>query len=261
LISEIDIFESLNDTLCAETACAVHFGHQLSADVVATAIIEQLEETIEFQYRLTEVEADSDLIVDHFSVRNLEELESLLPEVAESFITRIPVSEMIGQQPSTENEIKPSFPQRSRWLLGLAFGLLKPKHGYQNDQSHLIVNVRLGAEFKKFEAGILVGSHNGVAVNAFTNLLAPIKFIAPYLGVAAGYHWVVHADSEEYFYNAKRQEWLKRNKRAEGLELILNTGIKFRPSRHAQLQANMAYSYTFNDYMDQAVCLTLGLYF
>ena len=73
------------------------------------------------------------------------------------------------------------------------------------------------------------------------------KDICPYAGGALGFHWVAHND------------WYDDNKRSDGIEFIVNAGIRAFRTYNFQVMLNIDYAITFNDYDDRALIFTIGL--
>lgn len=261
LISDPRIFETLQDTLCNDLDCAVRFGQQLGADHVITGSVLKLGDKIIFQYMLVDPVARTVLLNDRVSVERVEDFDTVLKRTAKSIVDRKPLAETAEVGLITETEARAPERRAANTLFGLSFGYLYGQKGYENMDRSFAMDVRLGQEFSNFEVGMLVGAHKGFAMNIFASYLFSKKDICPYLGAALGFHWVSHQDNSEYFYDYSRQEWIYKEKRADGLEFTLHSGIKLLRTYGLQVMANFAFCYTFNDYYDQATLFTIGLLF
>jgi len=82
-------------------------------------------------------------------------------------------------------------------------------------------------------------------------LLFSKKDVCPYLGGAFGFHWVNHEHIYDY--------GSSKSKKGDGFEIAANGGVKLFHTFDFQVMANLAYSYTFNNYDDEALIFTVGL--
>jgi hypothetical protein len=92
----------------------------------------------------------------------------------------------------------------------------------------------------------------GIALNIYTSYLITKTDFCPYVGGAFGFHWVAHDDDEN---DEKSNDELK----SDGLEFIINTGIRAFRTYNFQVLLNFDYAFTLNDYDDEAIIFTIGL--
>jgi TolB-like protein len=260
VIPEARIFASLGDTICSDLECAAHFGGLLGVDRVITGSVLKLGDKIVFQYTLVDVRAQSVLLKDRISVERVEDFDTVLKRTAKSIVTMTPLSATAEVGLITESEARVPEYRGSQSVFGLSFGYLYGQKGYDNVDRSFLMDVRFGQEFTNFEVGMLIGAHKGFAMNIYASYLFSRKDVCPYLGSALGFHWVSHNESI-YYYDYSRHDYIYEDKRTDGFELTINSGIKFLRTYKRQVVANFAYSIAFNDYSDQATMFTIGLLF
>jgi TolB-like protein len=260
MISEPRIFECLGDTICNDIECAAYFGRRLGADRVITGSVLKLGDKIIFQFMLVEVRTQAVLLKDRISVERVEDFDTVLKRAAKSIVTMTPVAETAEVGLITENEARVSQLRGSQSFFGLSFGYLYGQKGYDNVDRSFLMDVRFGQELTNFEVGMLMGAHKGFAMNIYASYLFSRKDICPYLGSALGFHWISH-NEPSYYYDYNRYENVYEDKRSDGFELTINSGVKFLRTFKRQVVANFAYSFAFNDYHDQATMFSIGLLF
>ncbi len=247
IISQDKTIASLEGEECVETVCAVEIGRELNADLVLITNLSKLGDKIIIQYNLVDVNMGQSVVVDNTTSRTIEDLEVVMKRIAISIVNKKPLEETaeVGAIMEIENDIPRRRSARRIW--GISFGYLYPQNGYEsvNDRSFTI-DFRSSYEVKNIAVGLQLASRYGFASNIFASYLFSKNDICPYAGGALGFHWVAHSYASE-------------NMRGDGIEFILNAGIRAFRTYNFQVMLNIDYAITFNDFDDRALIITIGL--
>ena len=234
---------------CTETMCAVEIGKELEADLVLISNLSKLGDKIIIQYNLIDVNIGQSALVDNTTSLTIEDLEVVMKRIAISIVSKKPLEETaeVGVIMENEGDIPRRRSARRTW--GVSFGYLYPQNGYGsvNDRSFTI-DFRSSYEVKNIAVGLQLASRYGFASNIFASYLFSKNDICPYAGGALGFHWVAHNES-----------FLNGNMRGDGIEFIVNAGIRAFRTYNFQILINIDYAITFNDYDDRALIFTIGL--
>ncbi len=246
-ISQDKTIAAIAGKQCTETECAVEIGKELDADLILITNLSRLGEKIIIQYNLIDVNMSQSIVLDNTSSNTIEDLEVVMKRIAISIVSKKSMEETVevGAIMEKEEDIPRRRSARRSW--GVSFGYLYPQNGYEsvNDRSFTI-DFRSSYEVKNIAVGLQLASRYGFASNIFASYLFSKKDICPYAGGALGFHWVSHNYSSE-------------NMRGDGLEIILNAGIRAFRTYDFHVMFNIDYAITFNDYDDRALIITIGL--
>ena len=249
MISRDEIIEVLEGENCTDIVCAIEIGKKLNADLVCISSLSKLGEKIIIQYNLIDVDNGHSIILDNASSNSIEDLEVVMKRIAMSVIEQKPLAQTV--EVGAIMEIEEDIPRRrsARKFWGLSFGYLYPQNGYENvNDRSFTLDFRSGYEVNNIAIGLQLASRYGFATNIYASYLFSKKDICPYIGGAFGFHWVAHSDAI-----------LDDNKRGDGVEFIVNTGIRAFRTYNFQILLNVDYAITANDYSDQALIITIGL--
>jgi hypothetical protein len=255
-ISQKDIRQLLGSDFCTDISCALEAGRALAADQVILTNLSILGEKIVVQYLSVDVAREKVLVGGTTSSPSVEALDTVMKRIARSIVTEKSLEGSAEVGTIIENEGGGLFRRRqARGYSGLSFGYLYPRVGYEGIDRSFTIDYRRGYETENSYVGLELAIRRGLAANIFANYLLTKTDFCPYIGGAFGFHWVSHAT--EYFYDAAGNQ--ENKKRKDGFEITLNAGIRAYRTYNFQILLNFDYTYSFNDYRDQAGVLTLGL--
>jgi TolB-like protein len=254
VIAENEVNQALGEEICTEIPCAVEIGHNLAADQVVLIKLMTLGEKIIVEFSLIDVLNQKVLLTDQLSSATVEDLDVTMKRLAVSIIRKESVEKTAEIDLITEKETQTPRRRSSRKFTGFSFGYLYPQQGYDDTDRSFTMDFRTGAEINQYSIGMLLAARKGFAMNIFGSYLFSKKDFCPYLGGAFGFHWVSH---DEYSYVNGYPEESK--KKGDGFELLANGGLLAFHTYNIQILVNLAYSYTLNDFDDQAIVFTIGL--
>lgn len=255
VLAEKDVEQVLSGEICVEVPCAVEIGNKLQVDQVVFCKLMTLGQKIIVEFTLVDVLNQKIILMDKLSTTNVEDLDVVMKRVALSVVRRESSEKSAQVDLITEKETETPRRRGSRKFTGFSFGYLYPQKGYDDVDRSFTIDFRTGAEISDFAIGMQMAIRKGFAMNIFSHYLFTKRDFCPYLGGAFGFHWVSH---EEYIIE-ENGYWRETNKRGDGFELIANGGLLAFRTYNIQIIINLAYSYTLNDYDDQAIVFTLGL--
>ena len=244
IIPRDEVIAALENEPCTEVICAVVIGQKVNADLVLISNLSKLGEKIIIQYNIVDVNEGQSIILDNTASNSIEDLEVVMKRIAMSIVEQKPLAQTVevGAIMEKEDDIPKRRSARRFW--GLSFGYLYPQQGYDEDyERSFTIDSRSGYEIKNIAVGLQLAARYGFAANIYTSYLFSKKDLCPYVGGALGFHWVAHDD----------------NKRGDGLEFIVNTGIRAFRTYNFQIMLNIDYAITFNDFDDKALIITIGL--
>ena len=250
IISEEETVKVAHDNSCTELDCAVEIGKELAATEVLICNFSALGEKIVIHYLLVDVPSEKIVLIDKTSSVTIEDLDAVLIRIAKSIVENESIEKNVEVGSIIEKEMETPRRRKSHRFAGLSFGYLYPQKGYDNSDRIFSIDARTGAEMKNVMVGMQIAVRQGFAMNIFSNYLFSKKDFCPYLGGAFGFHWVHHNN----YYDAN-------DKKSDGFELTANAGIIAFRTYNFQVISNLAYTYTLNDYDDQAIIFTIGLLF
>lgn len=255
LIAEKDVEQAVGEEICVEVPCAVEIGNKLQVDQVVFCKLITLGQKIIVEFTLVDVLNQKIILVDKLSANSVEDLDVVMKRVALSVVRRESTEKSAQVDLITEKETETPRRRGSRKFTGFSFGYLYPQKGYDEEDRSFTMDFRTGAEISDFAIGMQMAIRKGFAMNIFSHYLFTKKDFCPYLGGAFGFHWVSH---QEYIIE-ENGIWRETKKRGDGFELLANGGLLAFRTYNIQIIVNLAYSYTLNDYDDQALVFTLGL--
>lgn len=255
VIAEKDVEQAMGGEICVEVPCAVEIGNKLQVDQVVFCKLITLGQKIIVEFTLVDVLNQKIILMDKLSSSSVEDLDVVMKRVALSIVHRELTEKSAHVDLITEKETETPRRRGSRKFTGFSFGYLYPQKGYDDADRSFTMDFRTGAEISDFAIGMQMAIRKGFAMNIFSHYLFTKRDFCPYLGGAFGFHWVSH---EEYIVDEDGY-WRETNKRGDGFELLANGGLLAFRTYNIQIIVNLAYSYTLNDYDDQAIVFTLGL--
>ncbi len=242
---------SINESVCSNALCALEIGQELNVDQVVFGSLNMLGEKVIVQYSLVDIASKSVLLQDHATSVNIEDLEMIMKRVALSIVAQKPLAEtaMVGTIIASET-ITPRR-RSARKITGFSFGYLYPMNGYDNVDQSLTFDFQFGYELDQMAVGLKLGIRRGFATNVFGSYLLTKTDFCPYIGAGFGIHWIAHDDETDWNH--------ENNKRTHGAEISLHGGVKAFRTYNFQIIFNVDYSYTFNDYDDRGIAVTIGI--
>jgi TolB-like protein len=244
IISQEKTIESLAGEQCTEVVCAVEIGKELDADLILIMNLSKLGEKIIIQYNLVDVNKGQSTVMDNTTSNTIEDLEVVMNRIAMSVVEQKPFAQTVEVGAIIEKEEDTPRRRSGKKFIGLSFGYLYPQHGYDKDyERSFTLDLRSGYEVGNVAVGLQFAARYGFASNIYASYLFSKKDICPYAGGALGFHWVFHED----------------NQRSDGIEFIANAGIRAFRTYNFQVILNIDYAFTFNDFNDRALIITIGL--
>lgn len=243
----------------SEVDLAVETGKIKNADQVVTCKLLVLGEKLIIQYSVIDIRIKKVLLFDSINSLTLEELDVVMKRIATSIIELQPVNKTAETGMIVESEGISPVERSGRIFYGFNFGYLFPVSEDITERSFTL-DYKLGAELQEnFEYGINFFARNGFGANIFSSFLVSKKDVCPYIGLGLGFHWLngLQRDNTPIYqngiYNFNRDE-----RKEDGLELVVNSGIKIFNTYKFRLTINATYSYTFNDFDTNTFVLTVG---
>ena len=257
LTPENEVYQIMGEEICTEIPCAIELGSKLKVAQIVVAKLIALGEKVIVEYKLIDVANQKTLLLDQMTSATIEDLDTTMKRIAVG-ITRKESAEKTAEVGMiTEKETETPRRRASRLFGGFSFGYLYPQDGYDDSERSFSMDFRTGAEISNYAIGMQVAVRKGFAMNIFASYLLTKKDFCPYLGGAFGFHWVSH--DPQYRYDPQYGYMVEEEKRGDGFELSANTGLLAFRTYNVHIIVNLAYSYTLNDYDDQALIFTIGL--
>ncbi len=251
---------ALQGEICSEVPCAVEIGKKLQATEVLLCKMITLGEKVIVEYRLIDIPNQKILLIDQATASYVEDLDVVMERMAISIVRQEPLDKTAKIDLITAKETKTPRRRASRKYAGLSFGYLYPQEGYDSDDRSFSMDFRSGAEINDYSIGMQLAIRKGFAANIYGSYLFTKTDVCPYLGGAFGFHWITH---NNYNYGGYWDDFgvyhETKKKKGDGFEFTANGGILAFHTYNLQLIANLAYSYTLNDYNDSAIIFTIGL--
>ena len=258
-IPEKATLEAAGEQGCFDKECAAELGRKLDADRVLLCSLNRLGEKVIVQYSVVDVKQGQYLLNDNTTSTSLEDLETVMKRVALCATTLRPFSETGQIGLITQKETLEPRRKAARKYMGLSFGYLYPQQGFDDEQRTFAADFRTGYEMNQFTVGSQIAVQHGFGWNIYTSYLFTDTDICPYLGGAAGFHWVSHETYPRIMPQNGSYYSVEDNREGDGFEVRLHTGLRLFRTYNFQVLLNMDYSITFNDYDDRAIIFTIGL--
>jgi hypothetical protein len=230
---------------CSELECALEIGREKDLDLVLVCTMSRLGERIYFQYLLADVNESRMILTDNTTTAGIEDMEPIVHRVALSVAKRKNLADVAEVGAIMEDETLSSNRRKGLPYSGLNFGYLYPKVGYDDVDRSFYYEFYRGIETAKFNVGFNLAYNRGIAAGLFANHLLTSTDFCPFIGGGLGFHWAIH-DPKIHDY------------REDGFQVMVGGGLRFLRTYDFQVQVGIRYSWTFNDYDDEAMLLTLG---
>jgi hypothetical protein len=256
LVSEKAITDAMETKYCSAIQCALDIGEKLNADQVVTVQLLALGEKVVVQYILVDVATKQQLLMDKLTASFIEDLDNVMKRIAKSVIKNVPVKKTAEVGDIVQAEAEKPLRRGAFQYVGFSFGYLYPQKGYDDADRSFTGDLRLIAEFENYDVGMQLALRKGFAVNVNTSFLATKTDVCPYIGAALGFHWVSHSHNYDYYY--EDGYYREVEKKGDGIEVTINSGLKLFRTYTFQIMMNLAYCMTFNDFDDRAIVFTLG---
>jgi len=257
IVSEKRTYALFEQDYCFELTCAVELGTRLGAGRVVVGRLDALGEKVIVSYMLVDVKTQKSLLTDKTTSATIEDLETVMSRIAKSITTIEPIVKGAKVGAIMESETKEPYRRGARRFGGLSFGYLYPQNGYDNDDRAFAIEFRTCAEIQNFDVGMQIAMRRGFAMNIYSSCMFTKTDFCPYVGGGFGFHWVnQHHNYDEYYDSHGNYQY--KEKKSDGFELTVNTGIKAFRTYNFFILANLAYTFTLNDYNDQAVIFSIG---
>ncbi len=231
---------------CQDPVCAVAIGKKLESQFVVYGSLNRLGSKIIVNYSLLNVADDEVVLVDVVTSLTIEDLDTVMKRVASSIVNQKPADETAEVGAITAQETVTPASRKAITTSGIGFGYLYPQKGYEGKEIFALDFVSR-YEGKDFNVTALFGIRKGVAFNIGMEYLFSRTDFCPYLGGGLGFHWVAHDD------------FLDFDDRADGFEALARCGLMGFRTFNFRVLVNLDYTYTFNEYDDQALVLTIGI--
>ncbi len=259
VISSAKIKEETSLTECNDSKCAEEIGKQTGATRVLGCKLAALGNNIIVQYFVLDVKSGRDVLLDQVTATGIEDLKPVMERVAKSAVNLKTVSQNAEVGDIYQTEAEKPLRRASRKNVGLSFGYLYPQSGYDSFEKSFVLELSFDYELENAAVGMMIGAHEGFAMNIYGDYLITKTDVCPYIGGAFGFHWVSHSTPSPVYDYSSHFVLNPEKKSADGFELTLNTGLRLLHTYNFQIVINIGYSYSFNDYNDQAIIFTLGI--
>jgi len=254
-ISEKEIYTAAADENCFDVECALKIGREVNAGQIMGCKLSALGEKIIVQFFLVDAVKEETVLRDQITALTVEDLDVVMKRIAKSIVEHSPVLKNVEVGTIVASEAEKEHRRTSTKNFGVAFGYLYPQNGYDNSDRNFAFDLRIGNELQDFSVGMLLGIRKGFVMNVYGDYLLSKKDICPFVGGAFGFHWISH----NTFYNGYDEYDHGKERKGDGFELTARTGLRLFRTYNFQVIINLAYTYTLNDYDDQALLFTIGV--
>jgi len=254
-VPEKEILVAAEDENCFGAECAEKIGLEVNAGQAAGCRLSALGDKIIVQFFLVDIGQKKIILKDQITALTVEDLDVVMKRIAKSIVKHHPVSKNVEVGTIAASEAKKEHRRSSTKNIGVAFGYLYPQNGYDNSDRNFAFDLRIGNELQDFSIGMLMGIRKGFVMNVYGDYLLSRKDICPFVGGAFGFHWITHNS----YPNGYDEYGNPREKKGDGFELTARTGVRLFRTYNFQVIINLGYTYTFNDYDDQALLFTIGV--
>ncbi len=241
---------------CFDIDCGLKIGNELNAAQVAGCKLSALGEKTIVQFFLLDVRKKKIVLKDQITAETIEDLDVVMKRIAKSLVEHTPILKNVEVGTIVASEAKKEHRRSSTKNFGVAFGYLYPQNGYDKSDRNFAFDVRIGNELQDFSVGMLLGIRKGFVMNVYGDYLLSKKDICPFVGGAFGFHWITH---NSYYSDRYDEYGEEKERKDDGFELTARTGLRLFRTYNFQVIINLAYTYTINDYDDQALLFTIGV--
>lgn len=249
-----DLVAELDDGGRGEASAVewLELARSLAFDRLAIASVDRLGAKLILQVRLLDVATERSLLADSTPLSSLDQLDMAMRRAAQSIARQRPMERTREVGEVFEDEGLDGRSRRALEPTTLVAGYLYPSGaGYDGDSRRFTATLSHGIEDRNLAAGASVSWRGGPALLLYSDWLARPKDVCPYLGAAAGFHWVRHEEI------SSRGE--TDHDYDDGFHLALRGGLLLYRTYDFQLVLQVERAWTFNDSKDAAWLLTLGL--
>lgn len=243
---------------CISLNCIMDAGKKLGANSVVTCTFLQLGEKIIIQYELYDVDNGKKLLMDNITSASFEDLDTVMKRIAMSIAGNKTTNETAEIGTIIEDETNAPLQREGINFYSLSMGYFFPSSGFKNDERSFTMDLKVGAELENFVYGVQLMGRKGFGVNIFSSYMFSKKDVCPYIGAGAGFHWINMEEYGGYVTTESGYFYKEEDKKGDGLELLLNTGIRLFHTYSFQIAVDLSFSHTFNDFNSNAVALTIG---
>ncbi len=241
---------------CFEKECAIAIGKELKSDMVVICQLLVLGQKIVVQYSCYDIQKEATTINDQVNSANVEDLDMVMKRVVQSILSSVIYSKTAEIGNITEDEKKEILSRSTRKFYNFNFGYLFPDRGYSTDERSFSMDFRAGGEIDNYDYGIQLLARDGFGVNIFGSYLVTKKDFCPYFGAGVGFHWVLKEQVEVQYTNGNVVS--RNEKKGDGIEFLLNGGLRLFHTYNFRLIINMSYAFTLNDFNSRGYTFTVG---
>ena len=243
---------------CINLDCALEIGKNMGANSVVTCNFLPLGEKVIVQYNLYDVASGKKILLDNITSISLEDLDTVMKRIAMGIAGIKTVKETAEIGAIVEDESNPPLQRSGINFYGISLGYFLPSSGLKDKERSFTMDLKIGAEVEDFVYGVQMFGRKGFGVNIFSSYLLSRKDVCPYVGAGAGFHWIRDEEFGEYYITEAGYTYKQEDKKGDGFEILLNSGIRLFHTYSFQIAVDLSYSHTFNDFDSNAFTLTIG---
>lgn len=231
---------------CSNLDCGIAAGLAENCDETLMVTLSKLGEKTIVQILLVDVGSSTISLADNINASIVEDLDMVMKRIAISTVSKKDLNESAQVGAIIDDEEKSSNRRKAAKFVVINFGYLYPQNNsYDNDKRSFTMDFTNMYEMGNVDVGLKLAGRYGFAATIFSNYLLTKSDICPYIGGGMGIHFINHD---------------RHNKGSEdGFELVASTGMRFFRTYNFEVIANLDYTYTFNDFDDQALIFTIGI--
>lgn len=239
-------------TECQDISCAADVAKTVKASRVVYGSFSRLGSTIIMEYTLADAGARKRIYSDTKSAPSVENLQYSIGSIARSIVQEKQVSET----PQTGNAVTPNRVMNRRYdtvSIGGGVGQMYPQHGYPGASKPFVVDTRMALEYPNYSLNLLASIRYGLLLNFGATFYPVNAAVSPYVGGGLGYHLVLGG------LDNSTSGSTSDNVDDSGFDAMLSFGIMFMRRSTIRFYVNGDYMYTFNNFDDKALVVTLGI--
>jgi hypothetical protein len=230
-------------------------GEKLDRVVLVSA--DQLGDKLIMQLRVLQVSDESSLFTDSMPLSGVEDLDTAMQRAAMAVARGKSLDEVREVGQVLENEGLKTRHREALRQTTLQAGYLWPlsddnldksKRNYDGHARRFTFAISNGIEDRQFDAGYTLAWRYGFAAQLYSDWLFRTQDICPYLGAALGFHWALDKNTGASDYGVD-----------DGFHLAARSGIILFRTYDFQMSLEGSYLVTWNDDVDRAWMLSLGL--